>query len=429
LLKFFTSHRWIALLMGLVLLVWSFCPGANRFEQGVYSVLMGMVPAASDPVKTVVVTLNDGQQAMASVSYTKLAKLLGSLKSAGSKAVGLMVPLDHSQTTMDEEALSTIRKSFSDKKLGKKQGMSKAIQQLDPDASLRKALKSSNRVVLAVTDAMSGGLAPLIVEPPNNELAALLPVLASPPAIYMPGMPPLKMFSDLVPAAVLSSVASGRNAVRGRYSNILAAAPLALPFADQYLPSFELLLTARTLGISAKSLIVHPGKGVKMGTAWVATDAGLRAYPRPQDSLISVISANDVLAGKHKKQLRGKAVLVGVDSDQTVRLPGGSRVSRLQGTAYVVNALINESLVKVPYWSLGVQRGALLLILIYLVLIPVRLRGLVGLAGGLVLAFLMLNGSLLMLTLKNTWFPLALPVLLLLTGQIMVWVQAGSGPG
>ncbi|MEE8380137.1 MAG: CHASE2 domain-containing protein, partial [Gammaproteobacteria bacterium] len=393
-LKFFTSHRWIALIMGLVLLVWSFCPGSNRFEQGVYSVLMGMVPAASAPVKTVVVTLNDGQQAMASVSYIKLAKLLGSLKSAGSKAVGLMVPLDHPQTTMNEEALSTIRESFSDKKLATKQGMFNAIQQLDPDASLRKALQSSNRIVLAVTDAMSGGLTPLSVEPPNNELAALLPVLASPPAIYMPGMPPLKMFSDLLPTAVLPSLVSSR------YPTISAATPLALPFAGQYLPSFELLLTARALGIPAKSLIVHPGKGVMMGTAWVATDAGLRTYPRSQDSLISVISATDVLAGKHKKQLRGKAVLVGVDSGQTVRLPGGSKVSHLLGTAHAVNALINESLVKVPHWSLGVQRGALLLILIYLVLIPVRLRGLVGLVGGLVLAFLILNGSLLMLTLK-----------------------------
>ncbi len=418
-LKFFTSHRWIALLMGLVLLIWSFCPGANRFEQSVYSVLMGLVPAASVPVKTVVVVLNDGQQAEASVSYFELANLLGSLKSAGSKAVGLMVPLDHSQTTMDEEALAIVRKSL----VGKKQVKTKAIQQLDPDANLRKVLRSSNRIVLAVTDAMSGGLAPLAVEPPSNELVALLPLLASPPAIYTPAMPPLERFSDLLPTAVLSSVASGRSTVKGHYPTILASVPLALPFADQYLPSFELLLTARTLGVPAKSLIVHPGKGVMMGTAWVATDAGLRAYPRYQDSLIPVLSAKDVLTGKHKKQLRGKAVLVGVDSGQTVRLPGGLEVSRLQGTAHAVNALINESLVNVPHWSLGVQRGALLLILIYLVLTPVRLRGVVGLIGGLVLAFLMLNGSLLMLILKNTWFPMALPVLLLLTGQVMVWVH------
>ncbi len=414
--------------MGFVLLVWSFCPGANRFEQGVYSVLMRLVPTASDPVKTVVVTLNENQQAMASVSYSRLAKLLGSLKSSGSKAVGLMVPLDHSQTTMDKDSLATVRKALlgnkQANKRGKRQGgLSSTIQQLDPDASLRKALQSSDRIVLAVTDAMSGGLDPLAVEPPDNELAMLMPLLASPPAIYSPGKPSLKAFSDLLSTAVLPSFVSKRSAASGRYPNVLAAAPLAMPFSEQYIPSFELMLAARAVGVKSSSLTVYPGKGVKMGTAWVATDAGLSVYPQPQGSLIPVVSAKDVLAGKHKKQLRGKAVLVGVDSGEIVRLPGGFRVSHLQGTAHAVNALINESLVKVPHWSLGIQRGAILLILIYLVLVPVRLRGLVGLVGGLVLAFLILNGSLLMLILKNTWIPLALPVLLLLTGQIMVWVH------
>jgi serine/threonine-protein kinase len=417
LLTFFTSHRWIALLMGSVLLAWSFCPGADRLEQGVYSMLMGLVPTSSAPVKTVVVTLNDDQQTSAAISYSTLAKLLGRVKSAGSKAIGLIAPLDHSQTTMDEEALATVRKALGTN--NKKQSRSSsAINQLDPDASLRKALKTSGRMVLAVTDAETDGLVSLAVEPPENELAIFLPSLASPPAINAPGKRPLKMFSDLLPTAVIQTFVG-----RGRYTNVMAATPLVKTVGDQYFPSFELSLAARTLGVPAKSIIVHPGKGVMMGTAWVATDAGLRVYPQLQDSVISVVSADDVLAGKHSKELRGKVVLVGVDSGKVVKLPGSHKVSRLQGIAHGVNALVNETLVKVPYWSLGVQRGGLLLVLIYLLLMPVRLRGLVGLVGGLVLGFLILNGSLLMLTLKNTWFPLALPVLLLFSGQIMVWVH------
>ncbi len=405
--------------MGSVLLAWSFCPGADRLEQGVYSVLMGLVPTSSAPVKTVVVTLNDDQQTSAAISYSTLAKLLGRVKSAGSKAIGLIAPLDHSQTTMDEEALATIRKALLANKKNKKQSRSSnAIRQLDPDASLRKALKTSGRMVLAVTDVTTDGLLQLAVEPPDNELAMFLPSLASPPAINTPSKRPLKMFSDLLPTAVLQTFVGG-----GRYTNVMAATPLVKTVGDQYFPSFELSLAARTLSVPAKSIIVHPGKGVMMGTAWYATDAGLRAYPQPQDSLIPVYSMSDVLSGKHSKQLRDKVVLVGMDSGEVVGLPGSHKVSRLQGIAHGVNALVNESLVKTPYWSLGVQRGGLLLVLIYLVLIPVRLRGLVGLVGGLVLGFLILNGSLLMLTLKNTWFPLALPVLLLLTGQIMIWVH------
>jgi CHASE2 domain-containing sensor protein/tRNA A-37 threonylcarbamoyl transferase component Bud32 len=419
LLKFFTSHRWIALLMGSVLLVWSFCPGVDRLEQNVYSVLMGLVPAATVPVKTVVVTLNDDLQTTPSVSYPELSKLLDRLKSAGSKVIGLMAPLDHSQTNMDENALATIRKALlANKKNNKQSHSSKVIRQLDPDASLRKALRSSDRIVLAVTNAATEGLVPLAVEPPDNELAMFLPSLASPPAIVISEVQPLKMFSKLLPTAVHQTYVS-----KWKYSNVLAATPLAIHFDGQYLASFELLLAARTLGVPVKSITVHPGKGIMMGTAWVATDAGLRVYPRPQDSLISVFPMSEVLAGKHIKQLRDKIVLVGMDSGQVVQLPGSHKVSSLQGTAHAVNALVNESLVNVPHWALGVQRGGLILVMIYLLLIPVRLRGLIGLIGGLVLGFLILNGGLLMLTLKNTWFPLALPVLLLFTGQIMVWVH------
>jgi serine/threonine-protein kinase len=405
--------------MGSVLFAWSYCPDADRLEQGVYSILMGLVPTASVPANTVVVTLNDDQQAMPSVSYSDLAKLLGSLKSAGSKAIGLMAPLDHSQTTMDEAALTTVREALrANKQKNKKGGSSNANRQLDPDANLRKALKKSGRIVLAVTDSTTDGLVPLAVETPNNELAMFLPLLASPPAIVLPGERPLKKFSSLLPAAVHHNFVTSR-----RYTSVMAATPLVETLGDQYLPSFELLLAARTLGVPAKSITVHPGKGVMMGTAWFATDAGMRVYPGPQDSLIPVLTMNNVLAGKHNKQLRGKVVLVGVDSGQVVKLPGRHKVSRLQGTAHGVNALINESLVNVPNWSLGVQRGGMLVVLIYLLLMPVRLRGIVGLVGGLILGFLILNGGLLMLTLKNTWLPLALPVLLLLTGQIMVWVH------
>ena len=203
----------------------------------------------------------------------------------------------------------------------------------------------------------------------------------------------------------------------------MAATPLAMPFGDQYMPTFEMLLAARALRVSTNAITVHPGKGVMLNTAWYPTDAGLRVYPRSSGTTIPALSAEDVLAGKFDSKLRGKTVLVGLESDQTVRLPGDLEVSPLVATGHAVNALINESFVKVPHWAQGAQRGALLLILVYLLVMPVRLRRLAGLAGGVVLAFLLLNGSLLLLILKNTWIPLALPVLFLMSGQVMVWVH------
>jgi serine/threonine-protein kinase len=130
------------------------------------------------------------------------------------------------------------------------------------------------------------------------------------------------------------------------------------------------------------------------------------------------------LDGQHKRQIHGKVVLVGTTAkDALVQLPGGQAVSEVVARAHTINALINETLVKVPYWAHGAQRGALLLVLIYLLLVPVRLRGWLGIVGAIVLAILIFNGNLLLLILQNTWFPLALPVVFLLAGQLMVFVH------
>jgi CHASE2 domain-containing sensor protein/tRNA A-37 threonylcarbamoyl transferase component Bud32 len=418
LLKWFTSHRWLALLMGIIALAWSFCPQAERFERRVYSLLIGVVPVVSTPNKTAVVTLGDGSAATSTVSYPELAKLLTTLKSAGARAIGLTIPLDQRHTQLDEASLAWVRESLNKQGKKRKNSRKKGVpaglaEHLDPDASLQEALRLSGRIVLGVSSAMSGGLTPLEVDPPGNGLALMAPLLAMPPRIYSPGPATLEMFSELTSAGIETPSQAG----------VMAASPVAIPFGGHYLPSLDLLLATRGLKVPAKALTIHPGQGVMVGTAFYATDAGLNVYPQRTASRIPVFSANDVFAGQHKRQLRGKVVLVGSTKGAMVQLPGGQSVSALAARAHTINALINESLVKVPYWAYGAQRGTMLLILIYLLLVPVRLRGWLGIVGGVVVAILILNGNLLLLILQNTWIPLALPVVFLLAGQVMVWTH------
>jgi len=428
--KWFTSHRWIALLMGVLLFAWSFSPTAEQFEHLIYSQLVSLVPPVDMPDKTVVVTIDSSPSSAGRVSYTELATLLDYLKSAGSRAIGLSLPLDQSQTVLDETSLSLLREALKARKRGSQKGgelpsIKELEQQLDPDTQLAETLSSSNSIILGVSNAMSGGVTPLKIESPTNSRndisnkgqAMMLPVMAAPPFRYVPGPAPLAIFTNSVPLAMQMTESENL------FENLVAATPLAMPFGDQYLPTFELVLAARSLRVPVESVKIRPGHGVILGKTWYHTDAGMRVYPRQAKSMTAVYAADEVLAGKWKKQLRGRTVLVGMTSDQKVRLPGGREVIPLVATAHAINALISESLVKVPYWSQGAQRGALLLILIYLLLVPVRLRGWIGLALGLGLVLLLLNGSLLLLILKNTWIPMALPVLFLLTGQVMVWVH------
>ncbi|MBL1278570.1 MAG: protein kinase [Ectothiorhodospiraceae bacterium] len=451
----FAKHRWWTLLLGLSLLGWSFMPGAQQLEFALYTRMAQLMPVMKAPDNVVVITLGDDsaylnnayvksrdathsdslrQAAHHFYSYEQLAAVLQYLGKAKVAAVGVTVPLDTLQTRIDSKALSQLQQRLVSP------GDAAILQQLDPDSTLRSALQNFPEAVLAtssVTELIAGPGGLLNVEAPENTLALVLPLLL-PPELHDVSVAasavsaPLPIFSESVSSALFAD----------DHSTVRAAAPLALSVTrtaknqneyGQFLPSFELLLAARALRVPMDSISVHPGQGVMLGTVWYDADAGLRIYPRVRDvsQPITVLSAHHVLEDAAvRKQLRGKTVIVGLANGPLsllVDVPGGGNSTGLQWSAQVVNAVINESFIRVPYWSLGVQRGALVVIILYLLLLPIRLRGNLGLAMGVGVGFVMLNTSLLLMIVQNTWLPLALPVLLLLSGQVLLrlhhWVN------
>jgi CHASE2 domain-containing sensor protein/tRNA A-37 threonylcarbamoyl transferase component Bud32 len=427
-------HRSLVLLLGLALLAGSFLPLAASLENRLYAGLSRLLPDQALPTKTLVVTMGNNavdetpssQTAPGQAfSYPRLARLLDRLQAAGVAAIGLALPLDRAQTPLAKVDLDRWR-TLLDKGLDKTPDKATLLQQLDPDGALQEALSSAHQPVLAMSSTASragiDAMPALAVEPPDNGLALILPLISPVPAlfadtenVFLPAALP-GFVQHTTPALFLQSEAT-----------VLATAPLAIPSNGQYRPSFELALAARALGVSMDSVRVHPGRGVALGTAWYATDAGLRVYPRVSSVAVPSTSAEALLAGSlADRQLRGKAVVVGLSTGllgQAVSLPGAVTATRLQWSGQVVNAIINESFVSVPYWSLGVQRGAIMLILIYLLLLPARLRGGLGLVAGLGLVFLLLNGELLLLILRNTALPLGLPVLFLMLGHGLWYVH------
>lgn len=433
-MRVLSKHRVWILLLGVSLLAGSFMPGAQRLEHGLYVELMGLMPSVEAPLSTVIVTLEGPD-----VSHQTLAELIRYLHSAKVAAVGVALPLHRAQTRLDAD----VRAVFA-QRLGNKMG-AQLLRQLDPDAALQTALASVPRLVLAVPPITPTPV--LATEAPDTRLAWLLPFLSPSvaPAVsssLVANATPLPIFSE---AAIVAS----STLFDGILPSVLVSASLVLTQTDgrelSYAPNFELALAASALGLSMDEITVHPGTGLALGTAWYATDAGLRVYPRTQSQVrpIPRLSAHELLVGdlankerriqlrkQFRKQLRGKTVLVGLaDTEKTdlAMFPGGMEGSELDWSAQSVNALINMSFVSVPYWSLGVQRGALLLILIYLLLLPARLHGHLGLAAGFGLVFLLLNGELLALILRNTYLPLGLPVLFLLLGHSLLFTHRRIG--
>lgn len=428
------KHRVWILLLGLSLLAWSFLPGSQRLEHWLYANLTTLMPATQSPLNTLLVTVENED-----ISYQTLAEVLTHLQSAKVAAVGVTLPLHRSQTYISPDVSTRLQKLLSTKT------EAALLQQLDPDAGLAAALASTPGLVLAVPEKVLQkapmevlkSVPVLSVEAPDNGLAWLLPVLSPPlstlsPSWLSPVMPEAGEFSDaeLSPLPVFVSGASLASSTwfDARLPSVLVSAPLVMRRASGYQPSFELALAAAALKVPMDSVKVYPGTGVALGTAWYATDAGLRVYPQAQlpKRPIPRLSVAQLLAGEwSNKQLRGKTVLVGLANPQipSALLPGGVRDTGLAWSAQTINALINVSFVSVPYWSLGVQRGAIILILIYLLLLPARLRGGLGLMAGLGLVFLLLNGELLLLILRNTALPLGLPVLFLMLGHGLLYLH------
>ncbi len=405
------------------MLGWSFLPGAQQLEYALYTRLAVLMPVSDVPVKTVVVTLDSaGQQ----VSHKRLADLLHRLQAARVKAVGITASLNMSQTLLDAGAKTRLQSLLNEKKTAGIWSM------LDPDDALRTALQSMPVTVVLAAPPASALLTSLAVETPDNGLGMLLPVLLPPQFSGVNNVTPvvsepLTMFAEVAAMAALV----------GTQQDVRVAVPLAIAAgqaADQrYLPSFEMRLAAQALGVPVERITVHPGKGVFLGAAWYATDAGLRVYPKVPDASrpVFVSTAEEVLNDSVfkrvlKKELRGKTVLVGTSDGllaQSVRAPGLFVSTGLRWSAQAVNAIMTESFVNVPWWSSGVQRGMLLLIAVYLLLLPLRLRGNLGLLMGIGLAILLLNGNLLLMVVHTTWLPLALPVMFLLLGQTLLWLH------
>jgi len=417
------KHRVLILLLGLSLLAWSFVPGAQRLDNWLYAELAGLMPTAETPVSTVIVTLeNEGD------SYQTLTDVITHLRSAKVAAVGVTLPLTRSQTRLSTEVNARLHQRLDVKR------DAQLLYQRDPDAGLQATLASTPGVVLAVPSTTSASVlrASLAVESSENELAWLLPVLL--PTVSQEHLPlinetaPLSIFAD-------AAIVARSSQFDAQLPAILVSAALAAPLENdsKYSPSFELALAASALGVSMNEIKVHPGTGVEFGTAWYATDAGLQIYPRIQSSTQSIarVLASELLAGNvSNKKLQGKTVLIGLadaKKTSTAILPGGARGSGLTWSAQTVNSLLNVSFVSVPHWSLGVQRGALILVLIYLLLLPTALRGRWGLAMGFGLVFLLLNGELLLLILRNTHLPLALPVLFLVLGHGLLYSHRRIG--
>lgn len=409
-MNFVTSHRGWAVFLGIVMMIWSFRPSAERLELAIYSQLSGLLPDISIPADSHIVTVAETAD-----SHAVLARVLERLIAVRPAAIGILFPLQQAQTTLSattrEQLLQAMAASGADTAaLG---------AELDPDTALA-TLLATDRIILARPQPQpdtADTLPAQALAAPTGLLTTVLRLgYGPPPSAASPTQPISLQFPYLEKASLGWLPASTAS---------VAALPLLLRHDDHYLPGFQLQLLARSreqaLDVEALQLQLTQAPLI----AGFATDAGYRVYPRLPAELapLPVLTGEAILGGRFPPAaLRDRLILIGTPAQlaATVRVPGGTALSYLEWQAHALNALQANALVNVPHWAHGAQRLALLGVCLYLYLLPGRLRGRLGLLSGGVLVLLIANTGVWLLF-NNIWLPLTLPVLYLLAGQLLLW--------
>jgi CHASE2 domain-containing sensor protein/tRNA A-37 threonylcarbamoyl transferase component Bud32 len=439
------SHRFIIALAAILALIGSYSPKLQLIEGASLDLFYRLLPSAKTSGKVILVGID--QHAIDEIgpwpwSWKRVADMVSSLDQAGVSTIGMMLPLEFSQA----HYLDTVTNDEMPKIPAKIQSeISDLLEKINPDTVLSRAFIKSGKIVLSVPywlgDSSGGGNRKNTNLDWVNKLPAIhsmkrpFSTLAS--AVYGQSDQSVAIGDTPFSVARDSAIAIGL-ALSGYEKGQLLSEPLAIQYDNQFLPSFALQVTNHFKNIALNDTEVSLLKGIRAGNGYIKTDARLHFYPRlNQDNSgtlhLPTYSATELFNNKiPRKILRNKIVLVGLNDRQLTKFShsyGNQMVPPLEWSGHLINSMLEDNAIKTPAWSLALQRVLIVMLALYLIALPWRLRGQVGIGISIVISAILVNTSLISLLVYTVWLPFTLPALFVLLGQLLVfihhqWVQA-----
>ena len=205
---------------------------------------------------------------------------------------------------------------------------------------------------------------------------------------------------------------------------------LVVDYYGAYYPSLALVLAAKGLNLNLSDILVKHGEGVKGGNLNIRTDESLQMHTffyndkENGQSAFQIDSFYDVISGKIPlEKYKGKIVLIGA----TAAGVGTSQVTPIKPSmtpvetlAHSVSSILKQDFFIVPEWAIFAQAGLILFIAIYLIVILPRLKAAMAFTITTTLTLGMLLTHYVLMTQQNWWLELMLPVMLLLSGHILL---------
>ncbi len=381
---------------------------------------------ASDEI--VVVAIDDKSLAALGAwpwSRDILAKATAIIARSRPKALGFTVAFDLAQGAANLEAVERLREVLKKQKVFKsrvRKAFGAAEARLDTDQQLASTLHASIRIVLAM---------PYVDGPAVNQSARLPAYLEKFSLVGWNEVELPVTGSIYPPIQILSKRASGVGAVDMRVDPLsdIHRYPLIVRYAEHALPSFAMVLAARSLGLSVQDIQPDSRSSVKLGDKTIAVAPDFSVYPRfysdkDNQPAFKIISILDLLNGDiAPNELRHKTILIGLTSSQHVvkrMTPTGYAMSPTLIAAHTISSLISEEMFRVPHWGGWVQKIVIVVVGLYLMFLLTGLRKTTGFFTSIFLLLIIINAHFILMNNQATWVPLMAGVLALMVGHFIV---------
>jgi len=424
--SFLKPYRISVALATAAALLASFTPTGHRLEGLLPDYTSYFLPQAGPPHSVSVVAIDAASlDAYGAWPWPRdrLAGVIKRLTRFGPKVVGVMLPLTATETP---RGLDTLKAELDSLDEPLRSRAASWLKQLDTDAQLAKTLRDSGKLVLAApyTPGTSPAAVAQQLQPftlPHDAANAAWQVtawrwLAS--GRTWGGFdvePPATVFSNSVFGVGLVSAAGN-----GQHVNHTA---LVVNADGRFLPAFELVMLAAARNRDPLTFRVDPRMAVLSGANAQLDSVGFGYYPRPA-ATPTVVSLKDIMSGDRRaRALHGKTVLLGLSAPgPTPELtgPAGLTYTPLTWSAHVLGSMLEGNAFVMPDWFFAAQRGLLVSLALYLVLLPANWLGRRGMLASGLLALGLLNTGVLALIVSNLWLPVVGPALFLITTQLLV---------
>lgn len=451
------SRRWgrpltLAVLLGLCLFG-TYQPAWQALEDRGYDLASRLMPVPPGEPVTALVSLDSPQ-----LPHDRLAELIERLHAAGVRGIGLLLPLRADTPMRLPELLAEVEEGsrklrerrqalqaeprpsgaaarerrarrLAELRAGEQQldVVTYWLRRADTDRPLVEAVRRAGDVVLAAWGEAAPrvpalgleAVAGLGVEPAHAWYLrpALAPLYRGPAPAPLSVEGPFEALAAAAPVGLVAPMEAG----------LQVGLPLAVPAGDGAAAGFVTLLAARGLAVADRDVTAIPGYGLRLGYHPVVTGPGWRLMPWPwRDGALPVLPAERLLRGEGLEALKDKTVVVGpTGGGATLRTVGGARLAPAQWVGHAVDSLLRGRTVTIPPWYHLAQRGLLLALALYLLLLPGRLIGAPGgLLTSLLLGVIALNAGLVTLITQQLWLPVVGATLFLWLAHAVLALQA-----